>query len=296
MNSFIDRDTELLIRNEITKCHAPVTGLFVVCAIFTEKDVYINHNYEFESPVLFEHAEDRVLKKVLKNEKRPVIKKIVMLGAGRVMKFKYYTPCYSCTQIIQPFVTSDTTVHLLPLGETTETLSITFNELVSSYRDMSYSKIENSDIRLLREELEEKTILKDKDLDFVVDLVLLGRKKKIEYYLTGSSTGRGGVSTLIINKTKSSYHDVDIIGIAKCNCEEVENTVEGLLIKHFNQFRKEERFIQKFKDNKNIILKQYFYYCGENGDNIIDLTLSSSFKGSFSYRAYELKNWFHQLS
>jgi len=295
MNDLIGSPIETLLQEELEKCHAPVSGYFVACAIVTEKDTYVGHNYEFENPTVFEHAETRTLRKVLDKEKNPQITKIIMSGAGKVQKFKSYIPCYSCTHALHPYITTNTSIYLLPLEGTTETLSVNFNELFSSYGDLPYSKIKNAGTESLRAELIEKTILKGKELDFIVDLALLGKKESIEFYLTGSATGRGAVSTLIINKTNGSYRDLDLITVVKKDYVDTEKNIEKLLIKHYAKFIKEKRPIPTHQNREGVVLEKTFYYCGEN-KQLIDFTFSTDFQGSFCYHSYELKNWFHQLS
>jgi cytidine deaminase len=296
MYDFIDQQTESVLQRELNKCHAPVSGYFVACAIFTEKDVYIDHNYEFENPTIFEHAEIRTLKKVLKIENKPKILKIVMIGGGKVKKFKYYIPCYTCTNALSPYITNTTSVHLLPMPNSKKTLSAKFGELIASYVDLPYSKIDSNDRESIKVELQEKTILKNKELDFITDLSLLGKKENIEFYLTGSATGRGAVSALIMNKTDSSYGDIDLILITPDGYEKIKSELELLLIKNYGSFTEENRSIPIHQNKKGVVLKKIFYHCGIDEKMLVDITFSKDFRGSFHYHEYELKNWFHQIS
>lgn len=296
MDNITDTKIKELLNLELKKCHAPVSGYYVACALITEKGTYIEHNYEFENPTVFEHAERRALKLALENETKPKILRIIMQGGGKVNKFKYYIPCYTCTQDLKPYTTKETSVYLLPLKDTTQNLSVNFTEVDLSYQDLPYSKIENNDTNLLLAELSAKTILKGRELDFIADLVMYGKKEDIGFYLTGSATGRGAVSTLIINKTNGSYKDLDLIGIVnEDNLLLTEKKFEFFLIKHYGFFTKEDRSIPAHQNREGVVLKKAFYYCGVD-KQLVDFTFSTNFKGSFLYHAYELKNWFHQLS
>lgn len=286
---------DLLLREELKKCHAPVTGYCVVSAIVTEKDTYIEHNHEEVGSVIFQHAEIRVLEKILRSEEKPVIKKIFMLGGGVIKKIKYYTPCYTCTVKLKSYVTPETTVIILPLQDSNGHITFTFEELVESYADAPYSKFQSTGLSGIKKELIEKTILKEEDVKFMADLILLGLEKGIELYLTGSSTGRGGVSRLLMSKTSTSYGDIDIIVVTKDSCLKITEYIEKIIAKHYGKFVKNERVVPAHQNTKNVVLGKVYYMCGENGDKLIDFTFSTDFKGSLSYHAYELKNWFHQL-
>jgi len=291
----IDALIEQTLRKEIEKCHAPVSGYFVTCALITQKNIYFGHNYEHEHPTIFEHAEERTLKEVLKHESNPVITRIVMFGGGRIKKFKYYIPCFTCAHTLLPYVNDNTFIDLMPLAGTEERLSVTFKELILSYQDFPYSRIKSVKREMIVDEIQEKTILKGKDLEFVVDLTVYGKRNKVGMYLTGSSTGRGAVSNLIIQKTNGTYNDLDLICVSKDDYKLVELAVEELIIKHYGFFEKVDRQIPEHQNVKGVVLKKTFYYCGLK-NRLIDFTFSTDFKGSFLYHAYELKNWFHELS
>ncbi len=286
-----------LLEEELIKCHAPVTGYCVTTAIVTEKDTYIEHNHEDQDSVVFEHAEIRVLEKILKKEQSPIIKRVYMLGGGAIKKIKHYTPCYACTHKMAPYITSNTTVTLLPLLATTALVTFNYNELLSSYSDVPYSKFSNTSKQGIQKELRDKTILKGKDIDFIADLILLGLREKFEFYLTGSSTGRGGVSRLLMEKTKTSYGDIDIIVVVAADYYKmaIEN-IEKVITLHYGAHLKEERLVPLRHNKLGVVLGKAYYRCSNSNEKMLDFTFSTDFKGSLSYHAYELKNWFHQLS
>jgi cytidine deaminase len=292
-----DIDIEHLLRAELLKCSAPVTGYYVVSAIVTERGTYIGHNHEEVGSVVFEHAEIRVLEEILKCEEKPVIKKIFMLGGGVIKKVKYYTPCYACAHKLAPYVSIDATVTLFPLPRSTERVAFTVGELLESYSDAPYSKFKNTEKQKIRMELVEKTILNNIDVDFVADLILLGLEKEAEFYLTGSSTGRGGVSRLLMKKTNSSYGDIDMVVVVKKDCQkEIVENIEKIITLHYGKFSKEERVVPAHQNKLGVVLGKTYYKCGERGEKLIDFTFSTDFVGSLSYHAYEFKNWFHRLS
>lgn len=290
MNLFSQEKLEKLLILESKKCNAPVTGYRVACCFITNKDIYLGHNNEKENPVIFEHAETLTIKRMLKKEKFPIINKIIMLGSGNVKKLKYCVPCYSCTQMLTPYVSDNTIISLMPLPNSIERLEISFKELIESYDDLPYSKIESTNPEEISLELKTKTILKDKDIEFIKNMRLLGLNKKINLYLTGSSTGRGAASTLLIKKTNTSYRDLDlIIVIQKSNYDSIEKDIENIIKNNYGSYIKENRPVVKYNNKEGAMFKKTFYYHGQKQNELIDVTFATSFKGSFNYQAYELK-------
>ena len=288
--------TEELLREEVLLCHAPVTGIFVASAIFTEKAVYFEHNYERENPVFFEHSETRALENIIQNhEQNPKIRKIMLAAGGKANKFKSYIPCYSCSVALGPYVQQSTEVLLLELPSVGKRLLFGFEELNDCYKALPYSRIEESDAIGVKSELADKTFLSAKDLDFVTSLTLFGKKNMIPIYLTGSSTRRGGAGTLLNAKTGDKYRDVDIFVIMKSGFEEFEKSLEELISKHYGVFIKTDREVPTQHNPKNVVFKKTVYSCGDK-EAVFDFTFSTNFEGTLAYHAYEVKNWFHQLS
>ena len=286
---------EKLVYEEIGKAHAPVSGYFVACALVTDRGIYINHNYEHNDPVLFEHAEDRAVRDMLKSGNLPTIKKIIMAGAGNVRKFKYILPCFNCTHRLKPYVTDDTEIQLLPLAGSKQDFRINFKELTDSYRTLKPSSIKGEDLAEIRQEIKAKTVLNDLDGDFVSELTLLGKNRAVNFYLTGSSSGRGAVSDLIRVKTGRPYRDIDIIAVVDHSFEQIEKEVEFLLKKYYHTVVKEVRPLLSHQSKPGVIYAKTFYYCGSD-KRLVEFAWARIFKDSFSYPAYQENNWFHRLS
>lgn len=198
MKAILDIGTQL--QNEVKLSKASVTGYSIACAIVTENGVYLDHNHEHEASLTFEHAEARALKKMLKSESLPKIKKIVMYGEGKVQKFKHYVPCCICSNELKPYTSSETVIDLMPLKETDSMLSLNFNEVLASYESKEYSKIEAGSDQAYALILEDKTLLNERDRKFILDLVSFGRKSHVSLFLTGSASGRRNI--LIKNKSE----------------------------------------------------------------------------------------------
>jgi len=291
-----EKEAERLLKEEVLLSHAPVTGIFVASAIFTLESIYFEHNYERENPVFFEHSETRSLKEILQHEKKPKINMVMLAAGGNANKYKSYIPCYGCTVALSPYLTADAQVRLLGLPKVNSGLVFSYKELIESYKALPYSKIEGSDFFATRAQLIEKTALHGIDADFVAELALYGKDRDIGIYLTGSCTKRGGAGTLLNSKSKDKYRDIDIVIITKAGLKDIERCIGDLLIKHYKQFTKNDRIVPIHHNPNGVVIKKSYYHCGSNNKSTIDFTFSTDFKGTLAYHAYEVKNWFHQLS
>lgn len=291
---FYKNNIKFLLEKELEKSKAPITGFLIACAIITENNIYFSHNFEQENSDIFEHAEQNALNEILKQEKNPIIKKIIMLAGGKIKKFKNYTPCSICSHVLAPYMKHNGIIELMPIEGINKKLKLKFNEVLKSYAKLKYSKIENTEEKKLKLELRKKTYLKEKDLNFVLDLILLGIKNKLGLYLTGSSCGRGGISNLVMKKTKCGYRDIDLIIIVKSNIEKIQKDIENLLTYNYSNFTIENKLVPKHKNKKGVVLKNLVYHI--NHKTIIDLTFATNIDGAFRQPPYEKGNWYHQLT
>jgi len=288
---------KIKVKDELKKSYAPVTGYYLACAIITENGVYIDHNFEHESSLRFEHVEYRALKKVLRKEVTPRISRIIMYGRGKVKKFKHYVPCCFCCELLRPYTTRGTTVYLMRLEKSNKSLSLNFDELVRSYKTLTYSRVGSPDAKKTKAALKHSTILNKKDRDFLLDLILLGRRRGVTFYLTGSSSGRGGVSTFLIHKLGISYKDIDLICVLnrKTDCKGIQKDVEGIVKKHYGLLSKVIRDIPKYQNIQGVIISKVYYHFDSDPEPFIDLTYSSKLEGSFIKEEYNTRNWFYEL-
>lgn len=293
---FDKNELERLLREEFHKCHAPVSGYKVACAIVTDKGVYFDHNVEHEDTIIFEHAECRAIDQIKQTESGFHINNIVLFGGGNIKKHKYYIPCFNCTEALRKYASDETEIRLLPIEGITQELSMPFKELVGSYTELPYSKIEGQTLDDIKSELRTKTVLEGGDLDCVADIAYLGREAGAQFYLTGSSSGRGAVSDLVHKKIGRHYRDIDFIAVVEKQFPNTEQRFEGILSKNYGTVIKEKRPLLAHQSKPGVVFGKTFYYCGSNKKRIIDIACCSSFEESFSYPAYQKRNWFHQLS
>jgi cytidine deaminase len=290
---YSSKKIKLSLEVELARSKAPITGFLISCAIITDNNIYFNHNFEQKNSDIFNHAEQNALKEILKQEKTPLISKIVMMAGGKIIKFKNYTPCSICSHVLAPYMKPRSIIELLPISGISKNLKLKFSEVLKSYSKLEYSKIENTEEEKLELELRNKTCLKEKDLKFISNLIMLGNKNKIRIYLTGSSSGRGGISNLIMKKTECGYHDIDLIVITKFGTKKIQKEIENLIATHYSSFIIKNRIVPRHKNKKGVVLKNIAYHI-KNG-TIIDLTFATNTDGAFRQSPYEKGNWYHQL-
>lgn len=287
----VQKDIKIQIQKEYKKSKALVTGARIACGLVTQKALYYGHNSEQkgQNPSEFIHAEKDALEKALLVEKTPLINKIVMFGGGAIRKFKNYAPCSNCVDCLKQYTNSQTNVLFLPLKKS-KSLILSFREMVESYKKLQYSKLSKKN---MIKELENKTFLRKKDILFVSQLINLKKSKVESIFLTGSSSGRGGVTSLIMKKTKRSYNDIDLIFIVKYH--EI-NLIESLLDEQINcvygSLIKINKPVPPHKNKKGVVIKNLIY---EIQNQIIDITFATNIDGAFRQPLYEKRNWFHQL-
>lgn len=284
------RNIDDLVKNEVNLSQATVTGYCISCAIVTGKDFYLGHNHEYENPFYFEHAEKAALSNALQREVAPLIKKVVMFGQGKAKKFKHYTPCPSCLGMLSQYTTRETKIRLLGNDSSPKGLEFGIDELAQCYEGFSYSEIASS-------QLKNKTLLKPKDRRFIIDLIACGQRNKMKFYLTGSASGRGGASNLLMAKMNCSYEDLDLVCVLKnaSQLAQAEIDIESALHEHYGSVTKVVRKVGRHINPKNVILSRTYYYLVDGKEPFIDLTYSLHLSGSFVRQDYEINNWFHAL-
>lgn len=291
---YSQKKIKLLLEKEVEKSQAPVTGYLIACALITEKNIYFGHNFEREDSFLFDHAEPKALEKALENEKNPSIIKIIMLARGKIKKFKNFVPCSVCSKALAPYMKPESILELLPFNTTARKLELKFRDILGSYAKLEYSKFQNVKKEKIIDELHQKTFLKERDAAFVCDLMLLAKEQNIKLCLTGSSSGRGAVSNILMKKTKSSYHDIDIIIILEASLvEEIQQNIEKLINNTYFSYKLEDGSVLKHQNKKNVVLKKIIYHI-EN-ETILDITLATNMDGAFRKPQYYEGNWYHQL-
>jgi hypothetical protein len=285
-----------MLREEVSLCHAPVTGIFVASAIFTEKAVYFEHNYEYQDPVVFEHSEIRAFQYILTHEESPKITKILLAAGGKANKFKSYVPCYTCLTTWMPYIKKGSHVSLLELPGINKGLHFTVEELAEAYKSLPFSEISGDTLVEIKKEIGGKTELKGTDLDCISVLTKYAKENCIGMYLTGSSSNRGGAGTFLNRKNGDKYRDIDILFITTSNVEELEEYIGETLHTYYGSWTRTLKEILPIHNPQGVVFKKCIYSCGQNAETTIDCAFSTNFEGTLGYHAYETKNWFHKLA
>ena len=285
-----------IVVKELERCIAPMTGILVAAAFFTDRGTYLGHNIERQNPTIFEHAERMALRNMLESEASPRIRRIAMAGGGKTEKYKYYTPCFACAHAIVPYTDENTEIILAPLPGKNSGMKLLFSEVLASHGQLPYSRFASTELSSMEKELEEKTELVGKDVGFIADLAILGLSAGASFYLTGSASGRGGVSNLLNSRSGQAYRDIDLLAVITRDFPGREADIERLITKHYGSFRAVPKELPPHHNIRGVVFKKTFYYCGPGEDKLLDFTFSTDLKGTLAKSEYEMMNWFHQLS
>jgi hypothetical protein len=90
-------------------------------------------------------------------------------------------------------------------------------------------------------ELLEKTALDEDDAHLIAEFRLVGIENGIEFFLSGSASGRGWVSNAIhkAQGAEKQYNDLDIIAVSFNPESEVERVIENVINSRYRNFSKE---------------------------------------------------------
>ena len=226
-----------ILGEELERSVAVISGKRVACLLETEFGTYLSHNGEIAEPRSFVHAEMAALDAVVAHERDPCITRIVMAGAGRARRLKHIIPCFDCFESLRPYTSSESRIILLVPGSLDAQRSCSVEDLVRAYEAERYSSLRGVSYQDIVTELNERTLLEGTDTVFASTLRVDGLKRGISFFLTGSSSGRGGAARALLEMGEW-YDDIDIIGVAPRDCwDEVFAMVEGLIAEHYGGVR-----------------------------------------------------------
>ena len=282
-----------LILDELKKSHAPITGHHIACFLESPTGViYSGHNYESSNPIHFVHAEDMALEKLLvSGENR--IQRVVNAGFGH-KKIKQISPCRECYDTLESYFLQTTDIVLFEPNTFKEFMIFSHDEHTEAYKQKSYSQIEEKYLESIIEELKEKTILIGKDLEFVANLRLLGLSHGIQFYLTGSASGRSWMSQQIHLKQGTSYEDIDLIAVSDLDNKKVESMFDYVVKQFYGVFDKRRTTVNIWFIGENEKRNRILY--SVNGRDLVDLCIAPTLKEGMIRMDYLSKNFFHQIS
>lgn len=285
-------DFKRLILDELSKSYAPVTRHHVACLIETPDGVYSGHNTEHINSIDFEHAEEMALEKMLQAGENQILR-LFNAGKGHE-KIKQVSPCRECYDSLSPYFLPTTGLVLFKPNTFDEVMTFSYDEHTQAYRPKPYSLLEGVNLELIMKQLEEKTLLKGKDLEFIASLRLLGIAEGVQFYLTGSASGRGWMSQQIHLKHGTSYEDMDLVAVSDLDKKGVENMFEQRFKQFYGEFNKRTSTVNIWFIGENEKRERISY--SVNGKDIVDLCIAPTLKEGMVRMDYLNKNFFHQIS
>ncbi len=290
----------------LKKSEAPLTKRKVACALVTNNGCYTGHNIERDRVLV--HAEKMALEKLAdprnaRNEAL-IISEVHIAGSGQA-KFNQISPCYDCYRMLLQFVNDSTRLVLHKPDALFDKISFSFLEVKRAYAARDYSKIEGVRREQIINELKQKTRLTDEDLELIADTVLLGRKEKARFLLTGSAGNRSRLSPFINDKLGINYRDIDLCLITAK--DSVKNLFKELVERHRPLRRIEQRAHLYRAVHITTADQPYFEpceqhpSCSRNIDQLpeappINLVVGKTIEEVIKNKDYLRNNWFHELS
>lgn len=286
------KDLKLKLESLLDEAEAPISNLKVACIIRTQEGEYYGKNHEWASPQYFAHAEERALFQMKQYGDFSGIRAVHIGGRGQVKKSQI-SPCDNCFYILTPFLSEDSKLVLFEPNNLSDSMTFTAREFTEAYSRLEYSAIKGEDFSRAREELMRKTPLVEPGLSFVADLRILGLEKQISFYLTGSASGRGGISQLINKKQNKPYTDLDIVAASDLDENVVIKLFEELANQYYPGLEKKLRKFNIYGTGHPISL---YRYLDSKGVVKLELNVDKGKNTAFTRKDYLHKNWFHQLS
>lgn len=285
----------VLLSSELKKCFTPFSGKGVVCLIQTKNGKYFGHNVELEKPLYFLHAEEMAFAKMLDNEPAPVVEKLVTWGSKSSESFKNVTPCFDCFEKLKLFMDDKTKIEIIHPDITKGVLKLKITDFQNVYRIQPKTEITGTTNQSIVNDLKKKTILSDVDLKLIADIRLFGIRKKITFLLIGSTANKGGTSKVTLDKTKDTYHDIDLLVLTHENDIYIENEILKIIKKYYNSciLTRKECPVPSLNTTR---LKRKFLCSSKKLSRLIDLDIGTTLENILHKPEYINRNWFHYLS
>jgi cytidine deaminase len=289
-----------MLIGEFALSHAPVTNRRLACVIkAADGRLYTGHNYEDDSEELvrFDHAETCALDSSPEQSGMGV--ETIFMACENEGEYKRISPCPDCFSRLEPLLLSNAELVLFEPHTLNRALVFSADEIHDAYESKPYSFIVGDTDEVVAAELRDKTILNDEDIQIVTALRRLGLNQGINFYLTGSGSGRGWISNAINNKLGRSYSDLDIIGVSSLSPELVERQIKELLTVQLGRVTEREvsseAWVISGARKGNSFQNSYTVF-ESPARKIMDLVLAESLGEGMRRHDYYEKNFFHQLS
>lgn len=269
-----------------------LSGKKVVCCIQTKENSYVATSVDNAKEYF--HAE--LLAIDLMKAARDVsgITEVILAGIGQD-KLRRIIPCPSCFELLIPFLRKKGKITVYFPNSFNKKVSISFSSAKKAFSTLSYSKISGNAVETIKRMLSERTPLSGNDLKFIANLRLLGIDNSIQFYLTGSKSGRSGLASLFARTIPASASDLDIIAVTPLN----RKKVGGLVLELASRYYTSPRGVWK---KKTIILdtgvrrKIIYFEIHVKNVVVVEMMVEPNVKKGFTRLFNFEKNWFHQIS
>lgn len=283
---------------------APITGRTAGCVLETEAgDLFVSRNREIVDPVAFHHAETNTYSLVAKSVGEVAIRNVYMSGfdpAATGQQLKNITPCSDCYTFLDQHLMPEANIVLFKPNTLDTATVLSPSEFRPAYGTWPYSEITANEPSEILAELAEKTPLTEQDRKIVRDLRILGLETGVEFYLTGSSSGRGWVSTALHERLGTQYGDMDIIAVAKDeDIARVRERVASTVKTHYGDIDVENVDADYWVvTGKNRGTQRHVNYDSlfVDGKKVMDLSWASDLESGMLRDDYYANNCYHKIS
>jgi cytidine deaminase len=273
-----------LLAQELAAAHAPVTGRRVACILETQDALYAGHNYEYD-PGHFEHAEEAALSRMGKDAP---IERVYIAGEGQ-RKLKHVSPCSECYDLLSPRLAAHAELVLFEPDTSEKNYAVLSpQQHREAYVPKPYLNLSGSTVKEAADELLHVTPLTARDAKFIANLRFLGLKNDILFYLTGSASGRGGVSNVI---NPGCYGDLDIIAVTEGDRRDAEDTFEAAANEFYGALGRVSTSV-----NIWFIGEKRYGNRFSNDEISMDFRAAPTLKDGMTRMDYLRKNFFIQIS
>lgn len=279
-------DIKADLLGQLALAKAPFSDRRVACILAGEDEGYGGHTLElersdFEDPFLM------ALSKIPNQNTR--IYGVMVTGEGP-MKEKHVLPSPAVYDRIASHLLPRSPIIVIPPNQTKHCRVIPESMHCQAYRSKPPVVFRGNSIIESTIEAIENTLLSMQDCEFVACLRHAGIKDKIEYYITGSSSGHSGPSYAL---RPGLYSDLDIIAVGKFSKDYIVERFEAIASSFYGSLKKESKSPRV--DGVGEVIEGLLY-TGTEESISIDFFPQNKVENAFVRSEYLSRNFFCKLS
>ncbi len=282
------------LQREVDYAEASVTGKRVACIITTDVgEEFAGHNTEEQNPTTFHHAEHSALAQMIRIQPDAKIARLTLTGSGRAKKFKHVVPCMSCWEKLMPFFKNTSKIVLLLPHTFDRVITFPALQLQALYTPLSPSVIAAKTELELEYTLLQNTRLNARDARYVAQVAEHVQQLGGRCFLTGSSSGRGGIHEFLLSLTGDEYGDIDLIVTGEhLSIRSVEEVIFPLFVRTYGCSTIERRNVFIIGTTEQRFISRFL---SADGSAIMDLTIGPSIDIAMMRKEYLRYQWFHEV-